>query len=353
MSEKLKMVTMQEAAIEREKAAAGNQACRHSNHRLERHLSAPECFRPSHEPPGETDACSATSRQENNLRTTTSRRHHTKLRRSNCSFDRFSSHLDGRQSIGSPSSPSSASPSSSKPSSTSPGSSSSASDSAFSQSQTTLESESDQSSSHCFRNESVKGSSRLTTIPSKYRSADKDADISPEHFDEDEPLENQFKIVWRNLSYRVPEKRFARVSEFLRRQKEAFCPDQETEQVDDPIQMAAGGLADQHLKAPTIGKPRKVIFADLNGCVRSGQITAILGPSGAGKTTFLKCLTNNLTEGVSGSIDIACGPTTSRHLKLCTIPQKGELPLVRQMPKLSSTTIKRHMLTTFINTFFE
>lgn len=161
---------------------------------------------------------------------------------------------------------------------------------------------------------------RSDSSSSAYGSDDKD---SPEQ--EDEVLENHFKIIWKNLTYRVPEKRFSRVAAFVQRRKEALWPAKEAEQVvEDPIQVD-DGMVDPPLKAPTIGKPRKVIFSDLNGCVRSGQITAILGPSGAGKTTFLKCLTNSLVEGVSGCIDIIGGPTTSRHLKLCIIPQKGEL----------------------------
>lgn len=157
---------------------------------------------------------------------------------------------------------------------------------------------------------------------SAFGSDDKDL---PEQ--EDEVSENHFKIIWKNLTYRVPEKRFARVAAFVQRQKEALWPAKETGgqvELEDPIQVD-DGMVNPPLKAPIIGKPRKVIFSDLNGCVRSGQITAILGPSGAGKTTFLKCLTNNLVEGVSGCIDIVGGPTTSRHLKLCIIPQKGEL----------------------------
>lgn len=103
------------------------------------------------------------------------------------------------------------------------------------------------------------------------------------------------------MSYKVPEKRFARLEAYLKRKKETLWPTDD--QVVDDLQPAESNLKDEPpLRPPTLGKPRKVIFSNLNGCVRSGQLTAILGPSGAGKTTFLKCLTNSIVKGVSGSM---------------------------------------------------
>lgn len=340
MSDKLKRVSTEETVNEQKGTDCvmggqiiNHQVCHHHlNHRLERHLSAPERLKSVCEPNNHLERpnrnlvnilCAA-GRLDSHHQAQSSPQHrftHSHSERS--SFDKYNTkfHHHHQSITVSPSSQSSASPSSSssKSSSTSAGSSSTstASDSAFSQSQTTLESESEQSTNHCFSRsvQSLKGESKVTFDASTYDGSD----------EKDEELENHFKIIWKNLTYQVPEKRFARVSAFIERQKKILWPKKEaTEQVDDPIQVG-DGLVDPPLKAPTIGKPRKIIFANLNGCVKSGQITAILGPSGAGKTTFLKCLTNNLVKGVSGYIDIIGSPTTSRHLKLCIIPQKGEL----------------------------
>lgn len=185
-------------------------------------------------------------------------------------------------------------------------SSSSASDSAFSQSQTTLESESEQS----------------TDLHDAIRRSSSNKELN-KIIDE-----NQFEIIWRNLSYRIPDKRF---SNFWKH-KEALSGfffsknDQQQQPVDNVVkseEFHSRGVENLD-PTPSVAKPRKIIFSNLNGCVKSGQLTAILGPSGAGKTTFLKCLTNSIVKGVSGSIDITGAPNSSHHLKLCIIPQKGK-----------------------------
>lgn len=50
-------------------------------------------------------------------------------------------------------------------------------------------------------------------------------------------------------------------------------------------------------------KERKVILDNLDGMFRSGRLTAIMGPSGAGKTSLLDCIAGNLLGGqISGEI---------------------------------------------------
>lgn len=71
------------------------------------------------------------------------------------------------------------------------------------------------------------------------------------------------------------------------------------------------------------GKQRKTrILDNLNGSVKSGQVTAILGPSGAGKTSLLGCLTGKNKSGVAGSVQILSN--RREPMSICTIPQKGE-----------------------------
>lgn len=196
---------------------------------------------------------------------------------------------------------------SSKAKPVSPSSSSMASDSAFSQSQSTLESE-ESSPTNSFR-ESISGK-RDSIYPLE-------ANNNIEVEDDD----NQFKIIWRNLTFQVPTKRFSKIRRLWSGSEI------------DPSQISASTIAlssqtvsQRPMKASAVAKPRQVIFENLNGCIQSGRLTAILGPSGAGKTTFLKCLTNSIVKGVSGSIEMVDGTksTERRRLKLCIIPQKGE-----------------------------
>lgn len=196
-------------------------------------------------------------------------------------------------------------------------SSSAASDSAFSQSQTTLESESEQSATDLHE---IRRSDSTTS--------NKELDIKIND-------QNQFEIIWKNLSYRIPDKRLANFWKQTEALSSYFSSKNKQKQQQQPVDHVKPSSEDYRQTqnkvgegnldpTPTLAKPRKIIFSNLNGCVKSGQLTAILGPSGAGKTTFLKCLTNNIVKGVTGSIDITGAPTSSHHLKLCIIPQKGE-----------------------------
>lgn len=70
------------------------------------------------------------------------------------------------------------------------------------------------------------------------------------------------------------------------------------------------------------GKSRRTtILNGLSGSVRSGQVTAILGPSGAGKTSLLGCLLGKHRSGVSGCVQVIS--ERLEPMSICTIPQKG------------------------------
>jgi hypothetical protein len=256
--------------------------------------------------------------------------------------------------------------------------SSSASDSAFSQSQTTLETDS----------ETIQRFSAADTLKRNNDAADNDRLSSNDGSTNSESRcyseQDHFKIIWQNLSYTIPEKRFGRLIAFASKVRAKWpgaaavaadetkhaasspCPNSDNS-FRRPFQRAPsvappahrrddrlGGHLEDGLGSPpeeeactpaglheqklaALSRQRRTIFSNLNGCVKSGQLTAILGPSGAGKTTFLKCLTNGITKGVSGSISIhsntidggdydglAAPYKSSQHLKLCIIPQKGK-----------------------------
>lgn len=120
---------------------------------------------------------------------------------------------------------------------------------------------------------------------------------------------DHFEIRWSNLTYKVEPKWY--------RQKMFGFGSANTAPVDNE--------ANSMSSKPVGSQPRgskAVILDSLNGAVKSGQVTAILGPSGAGKTSLLGCLTGKHKSGVSGCVQIIS--ERQEHMSICTIPQKGK-----------------------------
>ncbi|XP_054161017.1 ATP-binding cassette subfamily G member 4-like [Oppia nitens] len=69
-------------------------------------------------------------------------------------------------------------------------------------------------------------------------------------------------------------------------------------------------------------KTQTKLLRDLSGRICSGQLTAIIGPSGAGKTTFIECLAGRRRIGVTGDI-IVNGST--KNVKLAYNSQNEAL----------------------------
>lgn len=63
------------------------------------------------------------------------------------------------------------------------------------------------------------------------------------------------------------------------------------------------------------------ILKGVNGSLKCGDVTAILGPSGAGKTCLMECLIGRRTVGVTGQIKVS----NFSRVKLSFIPQKDYL----------------------------
>eukprot|EP01084_Bolivina_argentea_P270778 460511_1 len=53
---------------------------------------------------------------------------------------------------------------------------------------------------------------------------------------------------------------------------------------------------------PKNKKKTKIILNDLNGCAQPGQLIAIIGPSGSGKSSFLNCISGRVIDGVDGEV---------------------------------------------------
>ncbi len=58
-------------------------------------------------------------------------------------------------------------------------------------------------------------------------------------------------------------------------------------------------------KGLTYKVPQKTILNNVSGFFKSGNITAIMGPSGSGKSSLLGCISGQKKTGVSGSITIS------------------------------------------------
>ena len=55
----------------------------------------------------------------------------------------------------------------------------------------------------------------------------------------------------------------------------------------------------------SFGRSDKVILNKVTGYFDSGNVTAIMGPSGSGKSSLLGCLSKLKTKGVTGTITIS------------------------------------------------
>lgn len=66
------------------------------------------------------------------------------------------------------------------------------------------------------------------------------------------------------------------------------------------------------------------ILKQLNGSFKSGELTAIMGPSGAGKTSLLNLLSRRQNANFTGSLGVRM--ERSQRLKVVAIPQHDRLP---------------------------
>lgn len=107
---------------------------------------------------------------------------------------------------------------------------------------------------------------------------------------------DHFEIVWSNLSYRIEPKWYKKFN-FVDRIFSHFVPGQTVDNHssatstasssanmnDDQHEMHASTHSDSNSNAPTRRKSKLdpiEIFSNLNGTIKSGQMTAVLGPSG-------------------------------------------------------------------------
>uniref|UniRef100_A0A6G1SGU7 ATP-binding cassette sub-family G member 1 n=1 Tax=Aceria tosichella TaxID=561515 RepID=A0A6G1SGU7_9ACAR len=76
------------------------------------------------------------------------------------------------------------------------------------------------------------------------------------------------------------------------------------------------------------------ILRNVNGSFKSGELTAIMGPSGAGKTSLLNILSRRREDGFTGQLSVQC--ETNHRIKINAIPQNDQL--------LESLTVRENIL---------
>lgn len=114
--------------------------------------------------------------------------------------------------------------------------------------------------------------------------------------------EDQFEIEWANLSLEVQQKWYQKFS----------------------LNSLLGGSSSSSNSSLDKPEKPKLILNNVDGRIKSGEITAVLGPSGAGKTSLLNSLFGKYRTAVQGSIRVTGAPS-KKHLTVCTIPQSDFL----------------------------
>lgn len=87
---------------------------------------------------------------------------------------------------------------------------------------------------------------------------------------------------------------------------------------------AENGMKSSSTSPPSGGQQYRQVLNNLSGSVFSGQLTAVLGPSGVGKTMLLNSLTGRNTLDGTGKVSLIGG--ASKRMSVVTVPQADVLP---------------------------
>lgn len=106
-------------------------------------------------------------------------------------------------------------------------------------------------------------------------------------------------LDWDNLCFSVPDKKASA-------SRKAAKSDTSTAEPGAAAPSASDHLLDATLHDPDVPRGHKVILKDIRGSVKAGQMLAILGPSGSGKSSLLNLLAGRITANpnahVTGSV---------------------------------------------------
>lgn len=120
--------------------------------------------------------------------------------------------------------------------------------------------------------------------------------------------------------------------DIIPKNKNPFGVDITWENLRAEVQVKSGGLFNKKTE-------NKVILDNINGCVQKGQLVAIMGSSGAGKTTFLNILASQNTSGLksSGKILVNGEDLGSDIVKISSYVQQQDM-------FYGALTVRQHLL---------
>jgi ABC-type multidrug transport system fused ATPase/permease subunit len=91
-------------------------------------------------------------------------------------------------------------------------------------------------------------------------------------------------------------------------------------------------------EALTVARGGRVLVPDLDLAVRAGEVVALVGPSGVGKSSLLRCLVR-LDEPVAGRVLV--DGTDARELEPCTLRRR--VGLVTQAPVMLEGDVRANL----------
>lgn len=140
-------------------------------------------------------------------------------------------------------------------------------------------------------------------------------------------LGEPFQVVWRKLSFEVDQSSYDQlIGQSLKKLRSFWPPNifRKSNGYNENGDVASNDFKrEKEISNKRNNNNRKrMIFKNLNGYINSGEITAILGPSGAGKTSLLNAICGQ-TANYKGSVQLRGGG--NRRMRMSIIPQKDYL----------------------------